>query len=132
LFGAVCPERRVGAAVVMPEVNVAAMQAHLAEISRRVRPGAHAILVLDGAGWHNSPRLRVPDNISLLSLPRYAPELNPVENIWEYLRQNLLSHRVWDSYDAIVDACCRAWNALMQMPEEIASITTRAWAQVKL
>jgi hypothetical protein len=64
------------------------------------------------------------------SLRGSAPQ--PVENIWEYLRQNLLSHRVWDSYDAIVDACCQAWNALIAMPEEIASITTRAWAQVKL
>ena len=132
LFGAVCPERRTGAAVVMPEVNTEAMEAHLAEISRNGSPGAHAVLVLDGAGWHSSPRLRVPDNVSLLPLPRYAPELNPVENVWEYLRQNWLSHRVWDSYDAIVQACCDAWNMLMRMPERIASITTRAWAQVKL
>jgi hypothetical protein len=132
LFGAVCPERSTGAAVVMPEVNTEAMEAHLAEISRNVSPGAHAVLVLDGAGWHSSPRLRVPDNVSLLPLPRYAPELNPVENVWEYLRQNWLSHRVWDSYDAIVEACCNAWNMLMRMPEQIASITTRAWAQVKL
>ena len=65
LFGAVCPARRTGAAVVMPEANIAAMEAHLAEIGRRVSPGAHAVLVLDGAGWHSSPRLRVPDNISL-------------------------------------------------------------------
>jgi hypothetical protein len=132
LFGAVCPARRTGAAVVMPEANIAAMEAHLAEIGRRVSPGAHAVLVLDGAGWHSSPRLRVPDNISLLPLPRYAPELNPVENVWEYLRQNWLSHRVWDSYEAIVAACCDAWNALMRSPEQIASITTRSWAQVKL
>ncbi|HJX27944.1 MAG TPA: IS630 family transposase [Thermoanaerobaculia bacterium] len=132
LFGAVCPERRTGAAVVMPEVNIAAMEAHLAAISERVGPGAHAVLVLDGAGWHSSPRLRVPDNISLLPLPRYAPELNPVENVWEYLRQNWLSHRVWESYEAIVAACCDAWNALMRSPEQIASITTRSWAQVKL
>ena len=132
LFGAVCPARRTGAAVVMPEVNTEAMEAHLAEIGRRVSPGAHAVLVLDGAGWHSSPRLRVPDNISLLPLPRYAPELNPVENVWEYLRQNWLSHRVWESYEAIVAACCDAWNALMRSPEQIASITTRSWAQVKL
>ena len=132
LFGAVCPERRTGAAVVMPEVNTEAMEAHLAEISRNVSPGAHAVLVLDGAGWHSSPRLRVPDNVSLLPLPRYAPELNPVENVWEYLRQNWLSHRVWESYEAIVAACCDAWNALMRSPEQIASITTRSWAQVKL
>ena len=132
LFGAVCPERGVGAAVVMPIVNVEAMNIHLAEISRCVIAGAHAVLVLDGAGWHTSPRLCVPENISLLSLPRYAPELNPVENLWAFLRQNLLSHRVWESYDAIVDACCHAWTTLMRMPERVTSITTRAWAQVKV
>ena len=116
----------------MPEVNIAAMEAHLAAISERVSPGAHAVLVLDGAGWHSSPRLRVPGNISLLPLPRYAPELNPVENVWEYLRQNWLSHRLWDSYEAIVAACCDAWNTLMRSPEQIATITTRLWAQVKI
>ncbi len=132
LFGAVCPERGVGAAVVLPHVNVEAMNLHWAEVGRRVAEGAHAVLVLDGAGWHTSPRLRVPDNISLLPLPRYAPELNPVENIWAFLRQNLLSHRVWDSYGAIVDACCHAWNTLMATPERVTSITTRAWAQVSV
>jgi len=129
LFGAVCPERSTGAAIVMPEVNVEAMNEHLAEISRRVSVGAVALLVLDGAGWHSSPRLNVPENIVLLPLPPYSPELNPVENIWEFLRANLLSHRVWDSYEAIIEACCEAWNRLMQMPERIASLTRRAWAK---
>jgi len=132
IFGAVCPERCTGAAIVMPEVNTEAMEAHLAEISRHVTVGAHAVLVLDGAGWHASPKLCVPDNISLLTLPRYSPELNPIENVWEFLRANFLSHRIWESYDAIVDACCHAWNALMRMPEQIASITTRSWARVKV
>lgn len=132
LFGAVCPERGTGAAVVLPYVDVAAMNIHLTEISRRVTEGAHAVLVLDGAGWHTSPRLCVPENISLLPLPRYAPELNPVETLWEFLRQNLLSHRVWESYDAIVDACCHAWNTLMHTPEQLTSSTTRTWAQVRV
>jgi hypothetical protein len=132
LFGAICPERRVGAAVVLPKANIDAMEAHLAEISRCVGPGAHAVLVLDRAGWHASPRLRVPDNISLIPLPPYAPELNSMENVWEYMRGNWLSHRVWDSYDDIVAACCDAWNRLMRMPEQIASITKRSWAQVKI
>jgi hypothetical protein len=117
---------------VLPEVNVDAMNIHLAEISRCVTQGAHAVLVLGGAGWHTSPRLRLPRNISLLPLPRYVPELNLVENIWEFLRQNLLSHRVWDSYDAIVDACCHAWSTLMSLVDQIASITRRFWAQVKI
>jgi DDE superfamily endonuclease len=129
LFGAVCPERSTGAAIVMPEVNIEAMNEHLTEISRRVSVGAVALLVLDGAGWHSSPRLKVPENIVLLPLPPYSPELNPVENIWEFLRANLLSHRVWDSYEAIIEACCDAWNKLMQMPERIASLTKRAWAK---
>ena len=113
----------------MPEVNIEAMNEHLAEIGRRVTTGAHAVLLLDGAGWHTSPKLRIPENISLLPLPSYSPELNPVENIWEFLRGNFLSHRVWESYDAIVDACCHAWNALMNMPDRLASITKRSWAK---
>ena len=129
LFGAICPERSVGAAIVMPEVNIAAMNEHLAEISRRVSVGAIALLVLDGAGWHSSPRLEVPDNIALLPLPPYAPELNPMENVWEFLRGNYLSHRVWDGYEAILEACCDAWNKLMQMTERIASLTKRPWAK---
>ncbi len=129
LFGAICPERGTGAAVVLPLVNVEAMNVHLAEISRHVTEGAHAVLVLDQAGWHTSPKLRVPENISLLPLPPYAPELNPVEQVWAYLRANFLSHRVWNSYNAIVDACCDAWNKLMSTPERLASITRRVWAK---
>jgi hypothetical protein len=130
LFGAVCPERGVGAAVVMPSVNVDAMNLHLAEIAKQqVTKGAHAVLVLDQAGWHTSPRLCVPENISLLPLPPYAPESNPVENVWAYLRANFLSHRVWDGYEAIVEACCDAWNKLMNAPERLASITHRDWAR---
>jgi hypothetical protein len=129
VFGAVCPERRTGAAVVMPEVNVEAMNEHLAVISQCVSVGAIAVLVLDNAGWHTSPRLKRPDNIVLLPLPPYAPELNPAENVWEFMRKNWFGHQVWPSYKAVVDACCEAWNKLMHMPEQIASITQRAWAQ---
>ena len=107
------------------------MTLHLAEISRQVAPGAHAILILDGAGWHKTGgTLVVPDNITLLPLPPYAPELNPVENIWQYLRQNALSHLVWESYEAIVDACCDAWNDLVATPHRIRSNASRQWASV--
>ena len=70
----------------------------------------------------------IPHNITLVHLPSYSPELNPVENVWEYLRQNKLALRVHESYDAIVDACCHAWNDLMATPDRIASITRRHWA----
>jgi len=132
VFGAVCPERKTGAAVVMPAVGIDAMNEHLAAISYCVSAGAIAVLVLDQAGWHTSPRLTLPDNIVLLPLPPYAPELNPVENIWEYMRQNWFGHQVWRSYKAIVDACCNAWNKLMAMPEQIASLTQRSWTAIKV
>jgi transposase len=117
----------------MPQVSAAAMSLHLAEISTQVAQGAHALLMLDGAGWHQTGgRLRVPDNITLLPLPPYAPELNPTENIWQYLRANLLSFQIWDTYDTIRDACCDAWNAFLADPALIRSVTTRDWASVKL
>lgn len=109
------------------------MTLHLAEISAQVGEGHHAVLILDGAGWHQpGDKLVVPENISLLHLPPYCPELNPVENIWQFLRQNRLSHRLFDSYGAIVDACCEAWNALAQAPDTIRSIISRSWAEVNL
>jgi transposase len=76
--------------------------------------------------------LQVPDNITLLPLPPYAPELNPMENVWEYLRPNKLSRLVWDSYEAMVAACKEAWHFLVNDPPRIASIGTRAWACVNL
>ena len=129
LFGAVCPERAVGAALVLPYADTAATGLHLAEIGRHVAPGAHGVVVLDGAGWHAAGDLAVPGNLTLLPLPRYSPELNPVENVWEYLRQNKLGHRVWPDYDAIVATCCEAWNWLAAAPDRLASITRREWAK---
>jgi DDE superfamily endonuclease len=83
---------------------------------------------LTGAGWHQQgDKLRIPDNISLLPLPPYSPELNPQESIWQFLRQNYLANRVYASYKAIVDACCDAWNALVTDPARITSIASREW-----
>jgi transposase len=112
----------------MPYCDTPAMQAHLQEISAAVAPGAHAILILDQAGWHLSSRLVVPDNITLLPLPPRSPELNPVENVWQYLRDNWLSNRVFRSYDDIVAHCCEAWNELMEQPWRITSIGRRTSA----
>ena len=133
LFGAICPDRAVGAAIIMPQVNAEAMSEHLAEISTQVAPGAHAALLCDGAGWHQTGgRLRVPDNITLLPFPPYSPELNCMENVWHYLRENTLCALVWDSYDAIVEACVAAWHFLINDPDRIRSIGTREWARVSV
>ena len=112
----------------MPWCDTEAMTEHLKEISATVDPGAHAVLMLDQAGWHRSAKLVVPANITLLSLPPRSPELNPVESIWQYLRGNGLSNRVFASYDDIVDHCCDAWTKLIDQPWPIISLGRRNWA----
>jgi transposase len=104
------------------------MTLHLQEIARAVAPGAHAVLLLDQAGWHLSARLLVPDNITILPLPSKSPELNPTENIWQFMRDNWLSNRIFESYDDILDHCCEAWNKLVDQPWIIMSIGLRQWA----
>ena len=106
------------------------MQFHLDEISRHVARGVHAVLLLDRAGWHTTAKLEIPANITPILLPSRAPELNPVENVWQYLRANWLSNRVFDDYDAIIDAACEAWRKLLAQPDTITSIGMRDWAHV--
>ena len=130
LFGAICPARGTGAALAMPYAETSAMQLHLEEISRTVARGAQAVLLLDRAGWHTTAKLTVPKNLTLVFLPSRAPELNPVEQIWQYLRQNWLSNRVFDTYESIIEAACEAWNRLLAQPETITSIGLREWAHV--
>jgi hypothetical protein len=127
LFGAICPERQTGAAVVMQRADTQGMQHHLDEISANIAPGAHAVLVLDQARWHTTAKLTKPANITFLPLPPRSPELNPAENVWEYLRQRWLSNHIFDDYDAILDAVCDAWNRFIAEPQRIQSIGTRTW-----
>lgn len=128
VFGAVCPERDIGAALVLPRADTEGMQNHLEEISSHVSSGAHAIMIMDGAGWHTTKNLTIPANITPIKLPPYSPELNSQENIWQFLRKNYLSTLLLNSYDAIVDACVSAWNKLIAETGRIRSIATREWA----
>jgi hypothetical protein len=128
IFGAICPKHGKGAALVLPRCNTAAMSLHLAEIATAVAPGAHAVLLLDQAGWHLSDRLVVPANITLIPLPPKCPEHNPVENVWQFIRENWLSNQVFQSHHNILDHCCHAWNKLVEQPWRIMSIALRDWA----
>jgi transposase len=112
----------------MPRCNTETMNLHLAEIAMEVAPGKHAVLLVDQAGWHMSNRLVMPHNITLVPLPPKCPELNPVENVWQYMRDNWLSNRVFKSYEDILDHCCHAWNNLVDQPWRIMSIGLREWA----
>jgi hypothetical protein len=128
IFGAVCPKQGKGAALVLPHCDTEAMNLHLAGIATAVEPGAHAVLLLDQAGWHMSGKVAVPPNITLVPLPSKCPELNAMENVWQFMRDNWLSNRVFRSYEAIVDHCCDAWNRLVDQPWRIMSIGLRDWA----
>ena len=103
LFGAICPMGAKGAALMLSFANTRAMQMHLNEISCNVAAKAHGVVLMDRAGWHSTDKLKVPKNLTIILLPSRSPELNPVENIWQYLRQNWLSNRVFEDYDAIIE-----------------------------
>lgn len=128
IFGAICPGQGKGAGLVLPFCNTGTMNLHLAEIAQAVAADAHAVLLMDQAGWHITDKLIVPENISIVSLPAKCPELNPVENVWQFMRQNWLSNRVFQSDEDIVDHCCKAWNKLVDQPTRIKSIGHRTWA----
>src|SRR5271166_1127725 len=128
IFGAICPKDGKAVGLILPRCNIEAMQLHLDEIAKDIEPGRHAVLILDKAGWHTSPKLDVPENLTLLPLPAKCPELNPVENVWEFMRDNWLSNRIFLNYDDIVDHCCDAWNKLRSQPWRVMSIGLRDWA----
>ena len=130
VFGAVCPSRDTGVALIMPHADTAAMQAHLDAIGHAVEPGAQALLILDQAGWHTTRRLKPPGNVTLVPLPPACPELNAAENIWQYLRQTYLANQVFADYTAILDACQDAWRKLVAEAGRITSIAHRQWAIV--
>jgi transposase len=128
IFGAICPAQGKGAGLILPFCNTATMALHLQEISQAVAPDAHAVVLADQAGWHLTAKLAVPDNITIVPLPPRSPELNPVENVWQYMRDNWLSNRVFETYDDILAHCCDAWNKLVDRPWMIMSIGKRQWA----
>ncbi|MBF0306211.1 MAG: IS630 family transposase [Alphaproteobacteria bacterium] len=127
IFAAVCPATGADFALVMPTVNTEAMSRFLKDFSASLEPDVHVLFVMDQAGWHGAKERVIPDNITPVPLPPYSPELNPVERIWLYLRERFLVHRLLDDYDAIVDACCEAWNAFTADIERIRSLTSYPW-----
>lgn len=127
LWAAVDPVTGDASLMITPTVNTDYMNAHLRFISQLLTPDEHAVLILDRAGWHVAKGLQIPSNLSLLHLPSYSPELNPVERVWAYLRSHYLSNRIYTDYDAIFDACSVAVNRLT--PEHFKSITRTEWLE---
>ena len=130
IFGAVCPARDEAVGLLLPSVNIQGMKAHLEELSKQIPQGRHAVLVLDRAAWHTSSKVNVFHNITLLPLPPVSPELNPVEQIWQVLRDNWLANRCYEGYEDIVSACCHAWNWFVDLPNRVQSLCSRTWANL--
>jgi transposase len=130
LFGAVCPATGGTEALITPWVNKDIMKQHLELISKRTLPGRHALVIMDGAGWHTSDiALDIP-NLSIIKLPPYSPELNPVEQVWSWLRQHHLANRCFDGYEDIINACSTAWNTFKADTKLVKSLCSRDWANV--
>jgi len=131
LYAAVRPTTDEAFALVLPEVNVAAMEIFLDGFAASLPANTHAILIFDRAGWHGKKALRPRDTITFMPLPSYSPQLNPTENVFQYLRENFLSHRILADYNAAVDAAASAWNRLRLETNRITSICSFPWiAQV--
>jgi len=120
LYAAVEPATGDSAALLMPAVNIPTFERFLQELSAKLAPDEHAVLIMDQAGWHTSKRVRMPANITALLLPPYSPELNPVENLWHYLKSHHLSNRAYEDYEALLEAGAAAWRSLT--PDVIRSV----------
>ena len=136
IYAAVEPGTDNAFALILPDANGTGMQAFLSAFAKTIAADEHVALVLDGAGWHNGKTLRVPENITLVPLPPYSPELNPVERVWLYLKQRFLSLRLLNDYKAIVSAASKAWKRLCRETGRLTSLTSypwimRAYGQVK-
>lgn len=120
LYAAVEPATGISVALQAPQVNTGTMSVFLRMVSESLEPRDHAVLIMDQAGWHVSRRLVVPSNITILLLPPYSPELNPVERLWGYLRSHYLSNRAYKGYQHLLDAGAAAWQCLT--PERLRAV----------
>lgn len=130
LFGAVCPATGQTEALVSPFVNKKAMTQHMRQISQATPVGRHAVVIIDGAGWHTDDTASEFSNLTLIKLPPYSPELNPIEQVWSWMRQHCLSNRVFSGYDDIVDEVSKAWNQFISLPERVKKMCSREWIKL--
>lgn len=130
LFGAVCPATGATEALISPCINKNVMRQHLEQISQATPNGRYAVVIMDGAGWHTHDIAEGLDNLSIVKLPPYSPELNPMEQVWSWLRQHRLANRCFAGYNAIVDAIDGAWNEFIADKERVKRMCSRQWAKM--
>jgi transposase len=129
VLGAVCPETGHAEGLLSPQLNTKIINSFLELFSKTIPDGEHAVMVWDGAGFHRAKALQVPTNISLVELPPYSPELNPIENLWHYLKSHFWSNRAYDGYDALEQAAIDAWRAAVLDEQLVKSVCAAPYTQ---
>jgi len=122
VFSAACPQTGDAAGLITPNVNTATMNAFLEQFAAQLPPDVHAAMVLDRAGWHVAAALKAPANVTLILLPPKSPELNPVENLWHYLRSHYWSNRLYPTWEDLKQAAVAARLSVCLVPELIKSL----------
>jgi transposase len=122
VIGAVCPQTGQSVGLLSPTINTDMMSSFFEQFAAEVSSNIHVVMVWDQAGFHTSKNLKIPDNVTIVPLPPYSPELNPVENLWHYLRSHYWSNRIYADYDALRIAACDAWQQVCLEPAMLRSI----------
>lgn len=130
IYGSACPKTGNSFGLILPSTNTVSMQTYLDGLSKHIQKGRHVALIVDNAGWHTSKSLNVPDNITLVPLPPYSPELNPMEQVWQWMKHNYLSNICFDKYENILDKLTQSWNAFAENSELVKSICQREWVNI--
>jgi len=130
LFSALCPARGEAIGHVCDRANTVEMNRHLKDIGAMVPKGHHALVIFDGAGWHRSRDLACPDNVSVLRLPPYSPELNSAENVFQFLKANHFANQVFETAEDVKTRVAAVWETFAGQAERIQSIGHRSWARV--
>jgi hypothetical protein len=130
LFGAVCPFTGETEALIVPHVDKCIMTQHLEQISAKTVPGRYAVVLMDGAGWHQASLVDWLENVNVITLPPYSPELSPIQQVWSWLRQHHLANRCFSGYEDIGDTCTIAWNDFVSDTLRVTKMCSRDWLEV--
>lgn len=129
VIGAVCPHTGQSTGLLSPYIDTDITNIYLQQFSNELAVDVHAVLVWDRAGFHESKELKVPENVTIIPLPAYSPELNPVENLWHYFRSHYWSNGAYVDYDDLRQAAIKAWQKGAMNPEIVKSVCSAKYAE---
>ena len=130
IIGSVCPNHKHAEAIISPYCNSDAMHHHLRQISNATEPDRFAVVIMDRAGWHTTDNIYDMPNLAPLFLPPTSPELNPMEQVWKWIKDHFLSNRIFDDYEDIEQSSCKAWNFFTSCESLFDSMCYPSWAKM--